>query len=265
MSSKGYTQELLEHAILLVRSKSMSLHGASRTFNIPFSTLGDKVRGRRPIKRRPRSLLTLEEEEKLVKWIRLYAESSMKRSVDDVKDKAKEILERRGTAARGEDGRPGKFWMIGLRKRHPEISQLTAQSSGLESVGQLNLQEEICQWFADTKGYLDAIDPSLLQSPDRIFNVDQIGFSVCPNSKKILAPIKTKRWKPRSDDNGHQLTVLCSTSAIGDLAPILIIYPMKRTPSPHLLDGFAGSFLHISPPAYFSHGSCIFLFHLWRR
>ncbi|GFR89771.1 tigger transposable element-derived protein 6-like protein [Elysia marginata] len=117
-----YTQEILEEAVHLVQSKSMTFYAASKSFRIPPSTLGDKVRGRRALNPKVKTLLTDEEEEKLVGWIKVHAERSMGRTHDDVWDKVKEILDLRGAVVRRDDGCPGKDWVTSFKKRHPGLS-----------------------------------------------------------------------------------------------------------------------------------------------
>uniref|UniRef100_A0A0P4W386 HTH psq-type domain-containing protein n=1 Tax=Scylla olivacea TaxID=85551 RepID=A0A0P4W386_SCYOL len=66
-STQHFTQEQVERAVELVRSKQMSLNGASKAFGIPYATLGDKVRGRRPMQAASKTVLL--KEEKLVDWL----------------------------------------------------------------------------------------------------------------------------------------------------------------------------------------------------
>ena len=68
-SSQRYTQKQVEAAMELVKSKQMSLNGASKAFGISYATLGDKVRGRRPVQPAPKTLLSEDEEKTLVQWL----------------------------------------------------------------------------------------------------------------------------------------------------------------------------------------------------
>ena len=92
-NERQYSQELLETVIDLVKSGQIGLKKASRDFDIPYSTLGEKIRGRRPVKALPKFLLLPEEEDKLVMWLKVHAERAMTWMVDDLKRKVKEILE----------------------------------------------------------------------------------------------------------------------------------------------------------------------------
>ena len=67
-SNQRYTQDQVETAVELVKSKQMSLNGASKAFGIHYATLGDKVRGRRPMQPTLKTVLLEDEEKTLVQW-----------------------------------------------------------------------------------------------------------------------------------------------------------------------------------------------------
>ncbi|GFS17859.1 tigger transposable element-derived protein 6-like protein, partial [Elysia marginata] len=132
MSGVAYSQELLETTVELVKSGQIGLKEASRSFNIPYSTLGDKVRGRRPVKAKPKKLLLPEEEKGLVEWVQRHAQRSLPRTVENLKAKVKEVLDLRGASTKSGDGLPGKDWLLSFRERHPELSLRTPQALGKE-------------------------------------------------------------------------------------------------------------------------------------
>ena len=95
-ASQRYTQEAVERALDVVRSKQMSLRKASKVFGIPYATFGDKLRGRRPVTASPRTVLTSEEETKLVKWMVELSKRGFGRTRNDLRDMVKRILDDRG-------------------------------------------------------------------------------------------------------------------------------------------------------------------------
>ena len=244
MESERYTQGMLEEAIGLVQSKAISLNEASCSFGIPLSTLGDKVRGRRPIKARSKFLLTEDEEAKLSDWLVIFPERSLGRTVEDLKDKVKEILELRGDEGRRSDGRPGKDWVRSFRKRHPELTIRTPQNLGKERA--LVTEEDVEAWFTTAKAYLDRQDPDLLKSADRIYNTDETGFGLSPGQKRIIAPMGIKHLYSMSNSTRQTITVLACGGASGEFLRPLIVYARKRMPATNLLDGFEEAFMQIS-------------------
>ena len=122
MSGQKYTQEALERAIELVRNKDMSLNGASKSFSISYATLGDKVRGRRPVQAPSRTVLSSEDENKLVDWLLELSKRGFSRTREDLKDIVKKILHERKATTIFTNNRPGKDWVQGFFKRHPEVA-----------------------------------------------------------------------------------------------------------------------------------------------
>ena len=96
VASQRYTQEAVERALDVVRSKQMSLRKASKVFGIPYATLGDKLWGRRPVTASPRTVLTSEEETKLGKWMVELLKRGFARTRNDLRDMVKRILDDRG-------------------------------------------------------------------------------------------------------------------------------------------------------------------------
>ena len=117
-----YDIQVLKEAIEAVRSNKMSLRAASKHFGIKLTTLADKVKGRTPIVPSPRTLLTTEEEDKLVKWLLQMAEVGFDQTTEDVRIKVKAILELRGGTTKDKDYRPSYEWVYSLLKRYPQLS-----------------------------------------------------------------------------------------------------------------------------------------------
>ena len=96
MASHQYKQEQVDRVVELERSKQMSMNGASEAFWIPYATLGDNVRGRRPIKAPPKIMLSNEEEQKLANWLIKLSKRGFVCTKDDLKDMVKKNLDERG-------------------------------------------------------------------------------------------------------------------------------------------------------------------------
>ncbi|KAK3792635.1 hypothetical protein RRG08_023110 [Elysia crispata] len=88
------------------------------------------------------------------------------------------------------------------------------------------------------KHYLDTISPQLLDSPDRLYNADETGFSLCPKSKKMIAEKGSKHVYNLSSNTKNSVTVVACCSATGHYIPPLIVFPYSRRPNFNLLAGF---------------------------
>ncbi|KAL8584634.1 hypothetical protein ACOMHN_002363 [Nucella lapillus] len=245
MASHRYTQDQVEKAVQLVRSKQMSLNGASKAFGIPYATLGDKVRGRRPMKAAPKTVLSCEEETKLVKWLIELSRRGFGRTKKDLKDMVKRILDERGAKTVFTDNRPGKDWMLAFFKRHTVVSERMAQPLGRERA--VVTRDGLSAWFGDMKEYVDGIDPTLLSCPERIFNADESGFSICPKTKRVITMMGTKHVYSVTSGTRQQVTVLACSSAVGQYIPPLLIFPYTRDPRFNALEGFEDAFFQKTP------------------
>lgn len=228
-----YTLDQLLEAIRLVRQGKMSILGASRVFRIPYGTLGDKLRGRRPIKLQSRTLLSGIEEERLVHWIKQSAQRGFGKSRMDIREAVKAIIESRGPTSTTDVSIPSKQWMKDFFNRHKDLSDRTPSSLGKERA--LVSRQNLSIWFNEMKIFLDQEDSSLLLSPERLYNADETGFSLCPKSKKIIATKGTKHIYSVGSNTKQNITVMACCSATGHYLPPLIIYPYKRIPNQNLL------------------------------
>lgn len=254
-----YTQQDVLEAVRQVQSKSLTLHQACRIFKIPYSTLGDKVRGRRPMNPQSRTLLRPIEEERLVFWIMECAKRGFGKSRSDIKDAVKAILDARGAKTQSADNRPSKQWLKDFFKHHPELADRTPSALGKERA--LVSRSSLESWFNEMKEFMDKQDPTILSSPERIYNADETGFSFCPKAKKIIATKGSKHVYSLASNTKQTITVMACCSATGHYLPPLIIYPYKRTPSVNLLQGFEEAMFQITPNGWIN--SNVFL--TWLR
>ena len=95
---KRYSDETLAHAVDMIKSKSMSLRQAASTFQIPKSTLSNKVNDKTPIGCRPgpATILTPAEEKHLADWAIHMAKIGFGRTRDELLDKVQTILKEDG-------------------------------------------------------------------------------------------------------------------------------------------------------------------------
>ncbi|XP_012944713.1 uncharacterized protein LOC101864422 isoform X1 [Aplysia californica] len=236
---------VLETAIEAVRSKAMGLRKAAKHFGIAVSTLSDKVHGKSPIEYVPHSLLTQHEEERLVQWLLKMSKLGFGQTTDDIRVMAKAIMELSGGTTKDPSNLPSPAWVYRFLERHSELSLRTPMSLAKERA--LVTPPNVERWFHDLKTHVDALDPTLLCDPTRIFNADESGFSFDPKSRKVIAFKGAKTvYTALSANSKTQVTVLASVNAAGLYLPPLLIYPYKRIPGKNLLESFPESLLQVS-------------------
>ena len=211
-----YTQDQLLEAIDMVKTECLSLNRAAQIYGIPYATLGDKIRGRRPICSIPRRLLSLDEEEKLASWVNM-CRRGFGQTRDDICQKACTIMRKRPGVKDVEVKKPSKQWVKDFMKNHPELSDRTPMALGKERA--LVNKHSSSLWFNDMKRHLDKVDVSLLLNPDRLYNADESGFSLCPKGKKVIAFKGDKHVYTMSANTKQNITVVVCTSANGRFLP----------------------------------------------
>ncbi|XP_038064690.1 uncharacterized protein LOC119735070 [Patiria miniata] len=126
---KTYIQENLEKAVEKIKLGEISVGKASLAYGIPKTTLLDKMHGRTPLQTRqgPNPILTDEEELGLVTWIAQKPKMSYGRMKQELALMVKKILDENGRPNPFKKNTPGRCWMRGFLRRHPEISTRVPQ------------------------------------------------------------------------------------------------------------------------------------------
>ncbi|CAG2220263.1 unnamed protein product [Mytilus edulis] len=133
----NYALEDIKNAVQMVESKAMSIRSASRQYNVPKTTIIDKLNGRSSLQARsgPSPVLFDSEEEMLVHWVIDMAKIGYGQTRQQLLYTVKTILDHDGRKTPFKDNLPGKDWLYAFMKRHPEISTRTPQkldnSSGI--------------------------------------------------------------------------------------------------------------------------------------
>nr|CAI5857573.1 unnamed protein product [Callosobruchus analis] len=178
----------------------------------------------------PDTVLSIEEEYKLEKWILSKALLGFPMHPDEVKDSVQKVLKETKRENPFTDDRPGKKWLQLFLRRHPNITQRNTEiiSKARASV----TEENIRNWFAELRDYLiEEHNEELLENPHRIFNADETGVTTCPKTGKVLGPKNYKAfYEIASGPEKECITVLCTFSAAGVSVPPMIVYPYKRIP-----------------------------------
>ena len=127
------------------------------------------------------------------------------------------------------DNRPGKNWYYRFLERHPCLSMRTAQNLTVQRAAAT--EPKIRALFKHTQEYLKK--KNLLNiEPKRIYNLDESGFAIVPNSdKKVFAEKGCKGvHQIVSGSEKSQVTVLFIACANGECSPPLILFRGKKLP-----------------------------------
>uniref|UniRef100_A0A2C9KNC9 DDE-1 domain-containing protein n=1 Tax=Biomphalaria glabrata TaxID=6526 RepID=A0A2C9KNC9_BIOGL len=271
--------DVLKAAIDKVKVKGMSYRKAAELHNIPVATLYDKATGKHPLVF-CRSLLTKKEEKGLVKWLlELFRFGFTKNSLE-IRETAQAIIVARDNNSESEgqtvipnrsesegqtvlpnrsesDGQielpnrseskgkvelPNRQWLSSFWARHPELPPNTDLRRKIDLITPCAVD----LWFQKFHKAIDAIDPSILSSPNRVFNADEMGFQFDTKSKTVKTCKGSKNSYKITSDNSTQVTVLACCNAAGQYIPPLLIYPCKETPTHNLIENFPEALLQLS-------------------
>lgn len=226
-----YSEDDMQKAILAVEN-GMSINGAAKSFKVPRMTLSDKVKGKTPIGRKmgPPSILSNEQEMLLERWILHLASLRFPIRKEQLLDSVQLLMKQLGKRDAFPNGRPGRHWYEAFLKRHPRITERSAQNltARRAAVSEKNLRN----WFAEVKTYID--ENNLLNAfndPRRIFNCDETAFFLSPKDNRVLAKKgqKTVHTVINSDEK-ECITTLLMGNAAGDIAPPMVVVNLKRIP-----------------------------------
>ncbi|XP_012939228.2 uncharacterized protein LOC106012062 [Aplysia californica] len=116
-----YSQSSVEKALDAIQSKSLSIRQAAQTYGVPRSTLMDKLSGKYPVKRVAHTVLTEEEETKLVKWVVACARLGDGKDREQLCRAVQGILNSEGRQTKFTNNKPGFCWYKAFMEKHEDI------------------------------------------------------------------------------------------------------------------------------------------------
>lgn len=233
-----YTQNAVDAALRYIRDKKMSIRKVCKMYNIPRSTIQDRLAGRTTDKIKkpgPDPILTCKVEKELVEWLIDIAKCGFPIKKSNLLDTVEKIIKDSGKQSRFKDNRPGRTWFIGFLKRHPEISEISAEC--ISKAKATVTEESIRLWFTELEDYLIRTNNhDLLNAPERIFNGDECGFALCPETGKVLGP-RSYRYlsQIQSGNEKENFTVSITLNANGQVCPPVIVFP-SIPPTKNIVD-----------------------------
>lgn len=227
-----YPEKSLIAALDAVKN-GMAIREASRRFNVPKTTIQDRIHGRikeGPRKMGPPTILSTQEESELVHWLKELASTGFPRKKADLLNTVQKIVLTNKRDTPFKDGRPGEKWYKSFLKRHPDLA--LREPEGLTKSRAIITEDYIRKWFDELQTYIEEIkQEDIFNDPRRILNGDETSFSMCPKTGKVLAP---KGWKNvyelKKGSEKEAITVLLVFSAAGKTAHPMVVFPYIRPP-----------------------------------
>lgn len=228
-----YTEEALSQALQAIRIDKKGIREACRQFDVPRTTVQDRLHGRITEKSRkvgPDPILGIEGENKIVDWIIELAKCGIPVKKEDLLETVTKLLKDIGKENRFPGGRPGQKWYKNFLRRHPEIS--VREPEAINKAREAVKENSIRQWFKDLELFLNERGLSnIMEDPERILNADETGVSLCPKTGKVLAPKGYKNvYTVKRGNEKDTVTVLIMMTSSGKICPPLVVFPYIRPP-----------------------------------
>lgn len=249
--TRQYTAESLSLAIEDVRHNKLSLRKAAMQYGIPKSTLSMYVAGKLEIgvKRGPASILSVEEERRLVEYVVHMGQIGYGRTREQLLDIVAKMVSSDGRENPFVNDRPGRKWWVLFKQRNPEVTLRVPEKLQLARA-RCCTPEILRAWFNDFQTFLKA--HSLLNRSEYIWNADEAGFPLCATSGKIVSVHNCKNVYTITADTKEQITTLCAVSASGEVIPPMHIFPGMRFKYNPMLNSVDGAYFGHSPTGWIS-------------
>lgn len=225
--SKGirckYDKTNLEKALAAVKTNQMSIRAAAKEFSVPKSTLSDRLTGKVAENASPgkQTVFPLEVENDIAQKIKEAGKMGFGITRAHLCMKVSRLAMAMKLKTPFRNGIPGKDWVDGFKKRHPDVS--LRSPTPLNSVRARMLNAEVtAKYFKDLGSTIN--DLNLQNSPNRIWNIDETNVSLTHKPAKVLAETGQRNVPGRVGNCRDGVTVLaCINAAGGDVPPLVIV------------------------------------------
>ena len=256
----SWTAEAMKRALKAVKEKTHSVRQAAKVFNVPYTTLADRLRNKYPdekVKLGRKTVFTEEQETELADYILQLSNLFYGMTPATVRRIAYDYatVNNLKHSFCTEKKICGKDWLNGFLKRQPQISLRRPEATSLNRI--LGFNRLSVNEFYDN---LEKVFEKYSFQASRIYNVDETGISCVHRSPRILARKGRKQvGVVTSGERGQTTTVVCCVSASGQYVPPLFIYKRERMKEGLSRNGPVGSIYRCSKSGWITEE----LFIVW--
>ena len=226
-AQKAYTEDSLKKALDDVNNKKFNKYQASIRYNIPYSTLNDRLneKNKKPsVGKGASPWISKEFETLLVEVIQKLSDWGHGLSFSIVRDFVKHYLVSNKIPNRFNDNTPGRDWYYHFINRWKDQLR-TRRANNLSSARAASCTKEVIDNFFEMlkQNNIDKIDPK------NRWNVDETGFSCDPKKTKIICRKTTKNPLVLIGNNekfSYTLEFCCNS--VGEYLPPFVLYKSKH-------------------------------------
>lgn len=213
----NYTDEHLNQAISDIKNKRKTFRQAAEYYNIPKSTLHDKIKEKHGKVQGGQPVFSNEEEKMLAEGITKFSEWGFPMTRNEIRTLVKQFLDRKGVRIKQfENNLPGVEWFYKFLERNKILTERFAQNI---KRCRANINREIVQeYFSNLSETLQNIPPT------HILNYDETNLCDDPGKAKVVCRRGSKRVERILDSSKSSVSVMISVSASGIMLPPYIVY-----------------------------------------
>lgn len=240
----NYSAETLELAMEDVRQGRRSFREASENYNIPRSTISDKLREKHPRHQGGQTALTADDERFLSEGIAKFAEWGFPLTRADIQDVIKSYLDRKGVRiTKFKENKPGEDWFYRFIKRNNSLTERLAQN--IKRVRAGVDRESIVNYFTNLRETLQGIPAT------NIVNYDETNMSDDPGRVKVLCRRGSKRVERIMDSSKSSISIMMAISASGQLLPPYTVYKATHLYPTWVEGGVEGAYYNRTKSGWF--------------
>lgn len=215
---KKYSDNDLEEALLKITNGELSIKKASETYNISYGTLHNKYHGKHGLNAGGQTVLTLAEEESIVRSLITCGEWGYPLAMFDLQMFTKYYLDKKGVAIKKfSNNTPGIDWARSFLDRHKD--KLAQRFGSNISKARSSLSKEtLTDYFSNLSETIQDIPAT------HIFNYDESNLTDDPGKKKLIYRRGTKYPEKVMNHTKSSTTIMMCGAASGILIPPYVVY-----------------------------------------
>lgn len=241
-----YASENLEKAVNDIKEGKMSLRVAAQTYNVPKSTLCDRLNLQGDTHRSPggQPVLSKEEETTLCEGLLKCAEWGFPLRVLDVQLVVQSYLNRCGkTVKRFKNNCPGVEWVRSFLGRQ-QVLTVRLGENVKRARAAIDVQT-VSEYFDNLEEAIRDIEPS------NIINYDETNFCDDPGKTRVIVKRGTKHAEVIKDTSKTSTSVMMAASGSGELLPPYIVYKATHLYPTWIEGGISGARYNRNPTGWF--------------
>lgn len=213
----NYNPENIDRAISDVRKKRKTLREAAQYYNVPKSTLYDRLKGKSTNKQGGQPAIAGEEERMIAQGIIKFSEWGFPMTRSDIRILVKNYLDRKGATIKTfKNNLPGIEWFYAFLKRNNILTERMAQN--IKRCRANVTRETVLNYFENLRNTLEDVPPS------NIVNYDETNLTDDPGRIKVLCRRGSKRVERIMDSSKVSTSVMFAISGSGVLLPPYVVY-----------------------------------------